>query len=223
MSPEVLEPLERKSTPGIIADKLRQAIRYGELVAGQQLGEADLARRLGVSRGPLREGMQRLTQEGLLHAIPNRGVFVVELTAEDIRDIYLARTAIERAAAAAICRHDPQRASEELLAVNEQMAEGADAHDPAAVGQADIAFHDRLVSLADSFRLSRMHQTLLTETTMCINALGGSYPVPDQRVPEHRKIAEAFGADNPDRAGTVDTLLVAHMEDAVQRLTDLFP
>ena len=54
---------------------------------------------LGVSRGPLREGMQRLTQEGLLVAIRNRGLFVIDMTAEDIRDMYIAREAIERAAA----------------------------------------------------------------------------------------------------------------------------
>ena len=47
---------------------------------GAQLGEADLARELGVSRGPLREGIQRLTQEGLLVSIRNRGVFVIEMT-----------------------------------------------------------------------------------------------------------------------------------------------
>jgi len=59
-------PLVQESTPSIIADKLRQAIAHGELKPGAQLGEAELARKLGVSRGPLREGMQRLTQEGLL-------------------------------------------------------------------------------------------------------------------------------------------------------------
>ncbi|MGK2853380.1 MAG: GntR family transcriptional regulator, partial [Microbacteriaceae bacterium] len=73
-------PLMQKSTPSIIADKLRAAIGYGELKPGEQLGEAELARQLGISRGPLREGMQRLTQEGLLVAIRNRGLFVVELT-----------------------------------------------------------------------------------------------------------------------------------------------
>ena len=63
-------PLVQESTPSIIADKLRQAIAHGELKPGAQLGEAELARKLGVSRGPLREGMQRLTQEGLLVVDP---------------------------------------------------------------------------------------------------------------------------------------------------------
>ena len=74
--------LTQESTPSIIADKLRQAIGHGELKPGAQLGEADLARKLGVSRGPLREGMQRLTQEGLLVSIRNRGLFVIDMTPE---------------------------------------------------------------------------------------------------------------------------------------------
>ena len=89
----------QESTPAIIADKLRQAIGHGELKPGAQLGEAELARKFGVSRGPVREAMSRLTQEGLLVPIRNRGLFVREMTADDIRDMYLAREAIERAAA----------------------------------------------------------------------------------------------------------------------------
>ena len=84
-------PLVQESTPSIIAEKLRQAIAHGELKPGAQLGEAELARQLGVSRGPLREGMQRLTQEGLLVSIRNRGLFVIDMTPEDVRDMYSAR------------------------------------------------------------------------------------------------------------------------------------
>ena len=94
-----IEPLTQESTPSIIADKLRKAIGAGELKPGAQLGEADLARKLGVSCGPLREGMQRLTQEGLLVPIRNRGLFVIDITVDEIRDMYLAREAIESTAA----------------------------------------------------------------------------------------------------------------------------
>ena len=74
-----LDPVDRESTPSIIARKLRNAISHGDLAPGTQLAEAELARELGVSRGPLREAMQRLTQEGLLLSIRNRGLFVIEL------------------------------------------------------------------------------------------------------------------------------------------------
>lgn len=214
--PRFIEPLERQSTPSIIADKLRKAIGHGELKAGQQLGEAQLARQLGVSRGPLREGMQRLTQEGLLVAIRNRGLFVIEMTPENVRDMYLARTTVERAAAAQILRHDLHGAAAALHGVTDRMADAAARNDERGVGEADIEFHQVLVSWAHSTRLSRMHQTLLTETRMCIHALDDTYSQSEERVAEHRGIADAL--DKGDEA-LVDRRLIDHMVDAVTRLT----
>lgn len=210
-----IEPLAQESTPSIIADKLRKAIGHGELKPGMQLGEADLARKLGVSRGPLREGMQRLTQEGLLIAIRNRGLFVVDMTPDDVRDMYLARETIERGAARKILAGDHVAAGDALLEVVAQMAAAAG---PAEVGEADIIFHERLVELAASSRLSRMHQTFITETRMCIHALEETYSASEVRVRvgEHRTLAEAIKSGNPT---LVDELLSAHMEDAITRLT----
>ena len=186
-------PLAQESTPSIIADKLRQAIGHGELKPGAQLGEAELARRFGVSRGPVREAMQRLTQEGLLVPIRNRGLFVIDMTPDDVRDMYLAREAIERAAARKILDGDHAAAGDDLLAIVEQMA-GAET--PADVSELDIAFHERLVQLASSPRLSRMHQTFITETRMCIHALDADLrhvrgprrrtPLPGERDPRRR-------------------------------------
>jgi len=212
-----VQPLAQQSTPGIIADKLRLAIGHGELPAGMQLIEADLARRLGVSRGPLREGIQRLTQEGLLIAVRNRGVFVIEMTPENVRDMYLARGAVERVAAEHILADgDADEVSATLLAIVDTMAEavGRKAIDDSS--EADIAFHTELVALAGSPRLSRMHETLMTETRMCITALEPTYRPSDDRVEEHRAIAKAL-ATGP--SSLVDRLLLEHMDDAIRRLT----
>jgi len=91
-----LEPVERRSTAAIVADRIRTAIMRGTFPPGTQLGEVELAARLGVSRGPLREAMQRLVAEGLLRSERYRGLFVRELDAADVRDVYIARTAVER-------------------------------------------------------------------------------------------------------------------------------
>jgi DNA-binding GntR family transcriptional regulator len=206
-------PLVQESTPSIIAEKLRQAIAHGELKPGAQLGEAELARKLGVSRGPLREGMQRLTQEGLLVSIRNRGLFVIDMTPDDVRDMYTAREAIERAAARRILDGDHRAAGNELLGIVEQMAA---AQSPAEVSELDIAFHERLLRLARSPRLSRMHQTFITETRMCIHALDDTYAKSEVRDKEHRALANAIRTG--DRELT-DRLLIAHMDDAISRLT----
>jgi DNA-binding GntR family transcriptional regulator len=205
--------LAQESTPAIVADKLRQAIGHGELKPGAQLGEAELARKFGVSRGPVREAMSRLTQEGLLLPIRNRGLFVIHMTPDDIRDMYLAREAIERAAARKIIDGDHVAAGDELLLIVEQMAV---ATTPAEVSELDIAFHERLLHLARSPRLSRMHQTFITETRMCIHCLDQTYAISEVRGAEHRALANAIRAG--DRELT-DRLLIAPMDDAVARLS----
>jgi DNA-binding GntR family transcriptional regulator len=207
-----IEPLMQQSTPSIIAEKLRQAIGHGELKPGAQLSEAELARKLGVSRGPLREGMQRLTQEGLLVSIRHRGLFVIEMTTADVRDMYLAREAIERAAAHKIIEGDYAAAGDALLEIVDQMAAAAT---PAEVSELDIAFHERLVQLADSSRLTRIHRTFITETRMCIHALDETYSASEVRGEEHRAVANAIKSGNLE---LTDQLLIAHMDDAIRRL-----
>jgi len=209
-------PIPRESTASLIADRLREAIARGDLAPGMQLAEAELARGLGVSRGPLREGMQRLTQEGLLVYHRNRGLFVIEMTPTNVRDMYVARAAVERAAAREIFQHDPGAAAAALEAVIDRMAEAGHRDETSEVSRADIEFHELLVALAGSDRLSRMHRTLLTETQMCIHALEKTYDGHDARVREHRNMARAFA--EPD-ASLIDRMLLAHMEDAVTRLT----
>jgi DNA-binding GntR family transcriptional regulator len=156
--------------------------------------------------------MQRLTQEGLLVSIRHRGVFVIEMTPAEVCDMYLAREAIERAAAAKILRGDHVGAGDALLQIVEQMTT---ATTPADVSELDIGFHARLVELADSHRLTRMHQTFITETRMCIHALDESYSVSDFRSEEHRALAQAIKTGD---AALTDQLLIAHMDDAINRL-----
>ncbi len=211
-----LKPVVQESTAGMIADQVREAIARGDLPPGAQLGEADLSSQLGVSRGPLREGLQRLAQEGLLLSIRNRGLFVIEMTPERVDDMYLARQAVERAAAEQIHHKSPHEAGEHLLAVTEKMASTSQAADAEGVGAADIAFHELLVQLAGSPRLDRMHRTLMTETRMCINALASTYDDFECRVQEHRDIAQSFIDGDPART---DELLRLHMKDAIDRLT----
>ena len=160
----IFDPVVRESTPSIIAGKLRTAIGRGQIPAGSQLVETELARELGVSRGPLREAMQRLTQEGLLISIRNRGIFVITMTEEEVRDMYVARTAVERAAAELILAKNGGKAvAAQLSRVVKAMKKAADKTDLDAMSEADMEYHSTLVSAAESPRLTRIHNTLLTD------------------------------------------------------------
>ena len=213
--PGLLEPLQLQSTPALIADRLRSGILEGRFPPHTQLAEVELARQLQVSRGPIREAMQRLIQEGLLRAERNRGVFVVELGLDDARDVYLARGVIERAAAAIVAKQRPEAALTELEGIVDQLA--------ASLGGAwteiiahDLAFHQTLVEAAGSPRLSRMFRTLVAETRLCLIRLEPFYQEGTEVVEEHQAIAEALRSGNRRR---VEGLLQVHMDEAAARLS----
>lgn len=210
-----LEPVPRRSTVEIISDELRSAIQYGSLAPGTQLGEADLAARLGVSRGPLREATQRLVQEGLLRSEPHRGLFVVSLDAGDVQDVYLARLAVERAACQLIMERNRGEALVQLTEALEGLVSAAQQRDRVAMSDADQAFHEILVRAAGSPRLERMAQTLLVETRMCLDALQEKYPEPDELVEEHRVLVEAISDGDEER---LMRLIAEHLTDPIHRL-----
>jgi DNA-binding GntR family transcriptional regulator len=210
-----LEPLQLRSTPELIADRLRVEILSGAFQPDAQLSEVALATQLKVSRGPIREAMQRLIQEGLLRAERNRGVFVVELDHVDARDVYLARGAVERTAAEIVTRNaDPETfaAMEEILG---RMA-AAEGHDWNDLISQDLAFHQTLVDAAASPRLTRMFRTLVAETRLCMLRLEPFYGEPGEVVAEHRAILDAIRSGNQR---TVDRLVRVHMDVSAARLS----
>ena len=85
-------------------DAIRESIALGRFPPGTQLVEARLADELGISRGPVREGLKRLRQEGLVVHHPHQGMFVRELTAEDVIHIYDVRVALESVAIRQLAR-----------------------------------------------------------------------------------------------------------------------
>ena len=211
-----LEPVDRKSTPALVADQLRSAIMRGTLPPGAQLGEVELAGQLGVSRGPLREAMQRLVAEGLLRSERHRGIFVRDLDEADVRDVYSVRLAVEGAAGRLILAESGAAAAAGLLTdVLRVMEEAARAGDPVALADADQTFHSTLVAASGSPRLKRIADGLLVETRMCLTALQDTAPPPDELVAEHRLLRDALLAGDPAHLLAV---LEDHMTSAVDRI-----
>jgi len=81
-----------------IAERLRAAILSGGFGPGERLPEEQLAKAMGVSRGPVREALIQLEREGLIVIRRNRGAFVAQLSRDDLDEVYTLRVAIERLA-----------------------------------------------------------------------------------------------------------------------------
>jgi DNA-binding GntR family transcriptional regulator len=157
--------LERSGTAERVATILRQYITDGVFAPGERLSEPVISSALGVSRNTLRESFQLLAHERLAVHELNRGVFVRELTTEDIEDLYVVRRATECGA----LRRAAERSTVDLVPVEQAMRDGraaAAAEDWPAVGTASIHFHQALADLAGSERISATMRQVLAETRL---------------------------------------------------------
>jgi DNA-binding GntR family transcriptional regulator len=211
--PTKLGPVERRATASVIAGVIRERVIDGSFPPGTQLGEVQLAEQLDVSRGPVREALQRLIQEGLLDGRPHRGVFVAELGHDDVVDVYRARRAVERAAAELLVEQAGQLG--ELARLVERMDGAAERGRWSNVVDLDRQFHETLVEAAGSPRLARMFRTLLAETAMSMAALESAYPVRRDIVVEHRQLLDALTAGD---LGRVLACIDEHLDEAVRHL-----
>lgn len=135
------------------ADRIREQVLVGGYRQGQHLVEAKIADELKISRGPVREAFKMLRAEGLLNEEPRRGTFVVSITAQDVRDIYGLRAAVEGAAVKLLCRAQDPDALAKLDTAAEAISTAANSGDTAAVARADLAFHEQLCHLSGNVRL----------------------------------------------------------------------
>lgn len=214
-----LSALEGRPTSVLIANQLRERIVDGSFKPGEQIREANLVEQLHVSRGPVREALQRLSQEGLLVSHRNRGVFVLDLTIEEVRGIYAAREAIELGAAKAILALEPGEIAAiagRLSAILSKMASVVAPGDWRRLSELDLDFHLAFVQSANNSRLIRIYSTLAAESRICIVHLGSSYPRPAALVEEHQRLVDLLAAGDADG---LRQAIVEHMASAVQDLT----
>lgn len=89
------EVTDKYSLRGRVFNRLREDILSGKYKHGEELKETAIGTELGVSRTPVREALRQLELEGLVNLIPNKGAYVMGITAKDVKDIYQIRSLLE--------------------------------------------------------------------------------------------------------------------------------
>jgi DNA-binding GntR family transcriptional regulator len=171
----VLESLEALPTVSLVAqvrDRILRAIGNGELLPGQRIVEGEVAQRLGVSRGPVREAARLLEQRGLFVSVPRRGFFVRQFKEKEIEDLYELREWIEVAAVqAATVRASAAEIRSLRLQHSEMMTAARRKAQPELI-EAIIDFHRTICSLADNARLMRLFDEIAVEVNQILSVLG---------------------------------------------------
>jgi DNA-binding GntR family transcriptional regulator len=184
-------------------DLIRTAILTCALAPGQQLAQAQLAEKYGLSLTPVREALQRLAHEGLVQPYPRFGYIVSPVTAELVRSLFEYRLVLETAAV----RLAAARAPEEDL---RQLAESArftyvyqNREQYVRFLERNAAFHNTIARLAGSPRLSDALAGLLDELTRIFHLGLDLRDSAAEMQSEHMALAEALLARDPERAAQV--------------------
>jgi DNA-binding GntR family transcriptional regulator len=198
-----------------ICEQLQQLIYGGEIAPGERLNEAALAVRMGTSRGPIREAIRMLTGIGLVVAVPNRGVFVRQISVREMLEIYELRAMLFGAAAQHAAEHltdDDRRRFEQLLA---EMDAACDAGAGQRYYVLNLQFHELLMAqwpnqrgqlaYADHAKQLHLYRRRYFDATINMRRSNN----------EHRGIYEAIASGSRERA---NRLAQAHVMQGRQRL-----
>ncbi len=135
-----------------IVRQLREAIINSAIPPGSTITETSLSRQFAVSRGPLREALRQLVDEGLLVTIPYTGTRVVSLSTRDVEEIHSMRVNLESFAFELVWERRDQTFHDELVSRNEALTRCIDHHDDVGSIEAELRLHS-LVYEASEHRL----------------------------------------------------------------------
>ncbi|MGC2872859.1 GntR family transcriptional regulator [Ihubacter sp. rT4E-8] len=194
--------------------ELQEDILTGKLHPGEKLTEQKICNEYKVSRIPVREALHQLEMDGLIEKIPNRGAFVLGLSAQDIQDMQILRTNYEIQAVRWAIQRITDEERDELDETFEFMEFYTMKNDINKMQSINAAFHQIIYAATHN----RMLQQLLTNYQTYLKYCNPSnFYAPDYLtivLEEHRAIYQAFLARDVDGGALA---MSTHMENALSR------
>jgi DNA-binding GntR family transcriptional regulator len=188
--------LRAHTLTGVVQREIEQMILNGALAPGERLNEQFLADKLLVSRGPVREACRALAEMGLVQQIPNRGMFVAQLTNADAIEVYDLRAGLTALASSLLCPVLTDTAIVTLEGLVAEMETAAEQADFARFYPLNVEFHDFIVRSTENGRLIKMYRALVKEFHLfrTHGLVQRSALLESNR--EHQEILEALKARN---------------------------
>lgn len=190
----------RVSGATVVYGVLRDRIIRHELAPGIRLNETELATSLSVSRTPLREALRMLLAEGLVTQLPTGGMVVAPLDAEDMRELYVVRAALEGVVAREACARLTDTELADLDAIIDQMERLLDY--PAEMLRLGQQFHAILLAASGNRRCDQLLRQLRGHLNRYQTVTSLNQSRRHEAYAEHRAILDALRARDADAAET---------------------
>lgn len=205
---------ERQTLSEQVFNTLKEAIVAGELAQGSKITEDELAKKYGISRGPLREAIRRLEGLRLLVRIPHAGMRVVTLTTGMMQEIYTVREALEGMSARLAATHmsdDGIIELRQLLKTHESDIEDSKGKEYFQ-REGDLDFHFCIARASDNQWLIQLLSSELYQLLrMCRHRSSQTPERPIHALNEHKQIVEAIAQRDPELA---EMLMRRHISGA---------
>ena len=167
----------------LLVDRAREWIARnlcsGTWSPGSKISETAVARELGMSRIPVRAAMDRLTQEGWIERIPNRGIIVKKLDNKGVEDLFFVREVLEIAAVERAAKNVTDAQLRELKSVVEVYDASYKEQNWEVLRRADTHFHRLLMHFSGSIRLECIFESVLLQSNVPF------FAVTEQLMPTH--------------------------------------
>ena len=197
---------------------LKSRILEQQFLPGQHLVEDTIAKKLGISRTPVREAIRELSREGLVAISPNRRAVVRTLTTEELLDIFDIKIRLEGLCAAHAAERSSKATAQELSKALKAMAAAAKAHDKQAYLRADEIYHGVIYVGAKNERIKQIITDLNTQWHRMRQGMAAIESRMETAVEEHRRIADAIGAGDSQAA---ETAMRVHLENLRDEIRDI--
>ena len=211
-----LNTLEFTRMGNLAYQAIRDAIFSGEFESGTRLNQDDLARRLGVSRAPIRDALNRLETEGLVQTLSRAGgVVVAEATEQEMADIYELRAILDTACTRLACERIGEEDLKRLQQIVDETERVTTANDLQGIVQAHAEFHYLIYAASANPELTRVAKNLW-DRSYRYRVLALSNVENAQRgLAQHRAILGALQARNADQAVV---LAAEHDQSSIRHL-----
>ncbi|MEL7465178.1 MAG: GntR family transcriptional regulator [Pseudomonadota bacterium] len=183
------------------AKRLREMIFSGDLPAGTDHLETELAAKMGMSRTPVREAIVSLAAQGLLEVRPRKGVRVASVSPSDMAEIYDILTELESLAAAnAAAAGLDEAALAPIEAIVEEMERALAQEDRDAWAEADDRFHSALATLGGNARLAAIVAMMADQVRRARAVTLYMRPLPTGSNEDHRAVVAAIARGDAEAA-----------------------
>jgi DNA-binding GntR family transcriptional regulator len=185
-------PLDNRVLRQRVLEHFQSALLEGLLNPGDRLVEAEIAAEMGISRGPVREAIRKLEEQGLVMTVPYKGSFVVKLTPADIFEICTLRAVLETFAVELVVQNARPAGLQQLDGIVQSLREAAEAGHSARLLDLDLGFHETLSSLCGHKRLCSLLADIYIQSRLYFRTAKPVFPYPYYS--RYEEIAEAHQA-----------------------------